>query len=64
MMDGSSKEDVPTTRTLNHFYDPIYQIGLSGEINAGELTPFIKVLEPMIYQPKIGRKILTRKPLF
>ena len=52
MMDGSSKEDVPTTRTLNHFYDPIYQMGLSGEINAGELTPFIKVLEPMILSAK------------
>lgn len=52
MMDGSSKEDIPTTRTLNHFYDPIYQRGLSGEINAGELTPFIKVLEPMILSAK------------
>lgn len=52
IMDGSSEEDVPVTRTLNHFYDPIYQTGLSGDINAEELTPFIKILKPMILSAK------------
>ncbi len=52
MMDGSREEDMPVTRTLNHFYDPIYQRGLSGDINAEELAPFIKILKPMILSAK------------
>ena len=52
IIEGSIKEDEPLTRTLNHFYDPVYQKGLSGEINAGAFTPFLKILKPFIKNAK------------
>ncbi|MGB9848002.1 MAG: lamin tail domain-containing protein [Minisyncoccia bacterium] len=52
LIEGSIKEDDPLARTLNHFYDPIYQRGLSGEINAGALTPFLTILKPLILTAK------------
>ncbi|HOV88665.1 MAG TPA: hypothetical protein PLB74_01205, partial [Candidatus Paceibacterota bacterium] len=52
LLQGSQKEDDPVIRTLNHFYDPIYQRGLSGEINGGALGPILNVLKPMIKSAK------------
>ena len=52
LLQGSQKEDDPVIRTLNHFYDPIYQRGLSGEINGGALGPILNVLKPIIKSAK------------
>lgn len=64
LMEGSQKEDEPVFRTLNHFYDPIYQRALNAEINAGILTPFLAVLKPFIKTQKNGRKILLLRLIF
>jgi hypothetical protein len=52
LMTGSKEEDDPVVRTLNHFYDPVYHRGLSGDINADVMTPLLTVLKPFIQSAK------------
>jgi hypothetical protein len=50
-MTGSTREDEPAVRTINHFYDPVYQQGLNSR-QAEALAPFIGVLKPFIKSAK------------
>ncbi|MCX8015840.1 MAG: lamin tail domain-containing protein [Patescibacteria group bacterium] len=52
LINGSTKEDEPISRTLNHFFDPVYNRGLNNEINAGALAPFLRILKPFIQTAK------------
>ena len=50
-MAGSTKEDEPAVRTINHFYDPVYQQGLNSR-QAEALSPIISILKPFIKSAK------------
>lgn len=51
LMRGSSLEDSPPTRTVNHFFDPQNEKGLNGK-SSDILAPALYALEPFIVSAK------------
>ena len=51
IMLGSTEEDHPQVRTLNHFYDPVYKRGLRASSN-DLFSPFLTFLLPFIKSSK------------